>query len=227
MRRYQRGETTSNAVGLPGCRGGGSVVASAVPRTCGQTRGQELSRRAPRRACRSRSAQLWLKGSAALWLGLLPLLARGDERDLSLVAGGGYGLVVAGQGAAGHSESGGGGGLRLRYGLSETLALHAQGGAMGSARGALSYGGGLGLTYALDLLRVVPFFEVGLGVVGTTADGGPRAALGLALGLGADYVLSTRWSVGGALRYQLALSHPAALPLLLEVGPQLTLRLNP
>lgn len=156
--------------------------------------------------------------------------ARADEGELTLVAAPAYGLAVVGQGGDGRSLSGGGGAALLRYGLSETLALHAQAGAQagaGAAHGAAAtYGAGLGLTYAMDLLRVVPFFEAGLGVLGTRPAPGPAAALALSLGLGAEYVVSSRWSVGGTVRCQVALSDPGALPLALQVGPHVSIRLR-
>ncbi len=60
-----------------------------------------------------------------------------------------------------------------------------------------------GLTYAVDTLQVIPVLEVGIGLLDVGgAAATPHRDLGLQLGLGADYLLSRRWAVGGLLRYQ-------------------------
>jgi hypothetical protein len=61
----------------------------------------------------------------------------------------------------------------------------------------------LGLVYAWDVLRVVPFGELGLAV--SRLGGGvrqPGTFLGPQLGAGASYLLDRRWALAGVLRYQ-------------------------
>ncbi|MDX2021749.1 MAG: hypothetical protein SF187_16030 [Deltaproteobacteria bacterium] len=60
----------------------------------------------------------------------------------------------------------------------------------------------LGITYSLDVLRLLPFVEGSvcvLGVGGGVAD--KRSDVGLQVGLGADYLLNPRYSVGLIGRY--------------------------
>jgi hypothetical protein len=61
----------------------------------------------------------------------------------------------------------------------------------------------LGMTYTFDVLRLVPYLQMGVGVINF---GGavvtPGTAFDAELGLGADYLLTRRWAVGGVLQYQ-------------------------
>jgi hypothetical protein len=59
----------------------------------------------------------------------------------------------------------------------------------------------LGAAAAFDVLRVVPFAEAAL-VIAHVSGGGAKAnaRAGLELGVGAEYLLDERWSVGLALR---------------------------
>ncbi|HEY2902986.1 MAG TPA: outer membrane beta-barrel protein [Polyangia bacterium] len=59
-----------------------------------------------------------------------------------------------------------------------------------------------GVTYTFDVLRLVPYAQLGAGFV--RFDGAvkqPRMELAGELGLGADYWLTKRWAVGGVLQY--------------------------
>jgi Outer membrane protein beta-barrel domain len=60
----------------------------------------------------------------------------------------------------------------------------------------------VGLTYTFDVLRLVPYITSGIGVV--QFSGGGEAAhttLAMDLGVGADYLLTPRWSWGGSVQY--------------------------
>jgi hypothetical protein len=60
-----------------------------------------------------------------------------------------------------------------------------------------------GLTYTFDVLRLVPYLEGGVGVIDYAgAVRSPGATLDAELGVGADYLLTRRWAVGGLLQYQ-------------------------
>jgi hypothetical protein len=135
---------------------------------------------------------------------LLPLLAAAlsrpaaavgeDERQLAGAAGGGW---LAGAGGPLFRVEG-------QYGLSDVLALH-------GAVGASWHGGGdvlataatAGVTYALDVLRVVPFFEGGLAFLDQRGVAPARTGLGLEAGLGGEYLLDRRWALAlvGRLAY--------------------------
>ena len=74
------------------------------------------------------------------------------------------------------TANGGGGGVEIGFGITEALSLHASGfvswhaidGTKTQEAGTITaYASMLGLTYTLDVIRLVPYFELQLGVVGT------------------------------------------------------------
>jgi hypothetical protein len=62
----------------------------------------------------------------------------------------------------------------------------------------------LGLTYTFDVLRLVPYIEVGVGILAWSGPGAPATAFGTELGLGGDYLLSSRWACGASAQYLFA-----------------------
>jgi hypothetical protein len=100
-----------------------------------------------------------------------------------------------------------------QYGLDDTWSLRAalSGSWHPVSADALRPGGQIralgfsaGVTYTLDVLRVVPFVTAGLAVQnlsGALRDA--RSDLGVALGGGADYLLDRRWSLGLELAYRI------------------------
>jgi hypothetical protein len=59
----------------------------------------------------------------------------------------------------------------------------------------------VGLVYAVDVLRVVPFAEAGLAVAhASQAVRDPGTFVGLQLGGGASYLIDRRWALAGLLR---------------------------
>jgi hypothetical protein len=61
----------------------------------------------------------------------------------------------------------------------------------------------LGVTYTFDVLRLVPYVQTSIGVINFAgAVVTPGTTLDAELGLGADYLLTRRWAVGGVLQYQ-------------------------
>jgi opacity protein-like surface antigen len=61
----------------------------------------------------------------------------------------------------------------------------------------------VGVTYTFDVLRLVPYIETGIGVLNFAgAVTKPTTTLSAELGLGADYLVTKRWAVGGILQYQ-------------------------
>ena len=65
-----------------------------------------------------------------------------------------------------------------------------------------AYSGLVGLVYTMDVLRLLPTFEVSAAMLGETgAVVRPHRALGLQAAIGADYLLRPRLSVGGIAEY--------------------------
>lgn len=154
--------------------------------------------------------------------------ARADERELQLGVAPLFGLTYLDS----RASPGGGGALHLGYGLTEGLSIQLLGGATGhpvDGGSLLAWNVGAGILYAFDIVRVVPYLEASLNLLGMTtflADQKTELHLGLGVGLGADYVLSRRVSLGLLLRYQLSLTDPARLPVYFLAGPRVTLHFD-
>jgi hypothetical protein len=135
--------------------------------------------------------------------------ARADEEDWSLSARAGVGGVTI----DGRTPLGPAVGADLLYGLTDAWSLR------GSANVGVtavsddpkndrpggivsSYALFAGLTYTVDVLRVVPYFEAGLGAMRISgAVNETRNAIGAQAGLGAEYFLNPLISVGGIASY--------------------------
>lgn len=187
----------------------------------------------------------------ALTLGVLaaagPVRAERGETQIGLQPA--YAITYAEQ----RSPSGGGGDARIQYSLTDAVGIQAVGGltahpltaTAGSEDGDPKLPGGLlmawyanlGVVYALDVVRIMPFFEASVGVLGLIARLDPvpgvKAApalppssvhVGVMLGIGADYLVNRRFSVGVGLRYHANLTDLSRLPLHLTVGPRVSLR---
>jgi hypothetical protein len=109
-----------------------------------------------------------------------------------------------------------GGGLHLRYGLTDTFDLMAQADVSAHPyRQWLIAGGGVGAAYVVDVLRWVPYVGViagGAGVFSTDPACGLSIAepcrsfrINLEIPFGLEYQVSRRFSVGVAGRFQLLL----------------------
>jgi len=86
-----------------------------------------------------------------------------------------------------------------RYGVSADAPKSLPGGAI------YAYSLFAGVAYAMDVLRLLPSFEVGLGVLGVTgAVVKPHRAVGMQAAVGADYLMTPRWSIGGVAEYVFA-----------------------
>ena len=164
--------------------------------------------RAHRRRPGNLAIGAWLALAAATWAA--PARAAPGEDEWQLSARLGLGDVHV----DGRSPLGVLAGADLEYGFNDAWA------------GRLSIGGGfhpvdadlksqlpggtarttfalVGVTYTFDVLRLVPFIQTGIGVINF---GGavvkPGTAFDAELGLGADYLLTRRWAMGGVLQYQ-------------------------
>jgi hypothetical protein len=129
----------------------------------------------------------------------------------------GEGLVAVGAAFAtaradGRWVPGGGISMTGQYGLDDTWSVRAAFSAswhpvraeeLRPAGHIRALGFSAGVTYTLDVLRVVPFVTAGLAVQnlgGRLRDA--RSDLGIALGGGADYLLDRRWALGLELAYR-------------------------
>ena len=167
-------------------------------------------------------------GLAILLVSLLPAsaLAVGQgEAELS----GGFGLAVTLQG---ENRSGAQAEMRLLRGLSDSWAARlglqtAWYPADGGTPSAHVTAQAVGLTWAADVLNLVPFADLGI-IVADLRGGGvaARQSLGGQLGVGADYLLSRHFTVSLLARvdyfaFRLAGGHgtrPTQLTLALDLG---------
>lgn len=141
------------------------------------------------------------------------------------------------------NPSGGGAALDVGFGISEALSLHASGFASWhpvsstktSTAGTIGvFGAMVGLTYTIDVIRIVPYFDVGIGVLGLRGDGGfgsgaaankvadGSTAFGVEIGFGADYLLNRHVAIGLVARYHAFVTDITRVPVYLYVGPRLS-----
>ena len=59
----------------------------------------------------------------------------------------------------------------------------------------------LGMTYSLDVLRWVPFMDLGVSLADLRGGGASSQRLGPQVGLGAEYLLSRRWTLAALARF--------------------------
>jgi hypothetical protein len=107
------------------------------------------------------------------------------------------------------------GALDLEYGLTDSWSLRASAGTLShpvpavmdvSPAGSLRATTGLaGVTYTFDVLRLVPYLELGLGLVYWSGVGiQDHATFAAEAGIGADYLLTPNWAIGGSAQYLFA-----------------------
>ncbi len=164
--------------------------------------------------------------------------ARSDEREWSVALTPAYAVAYV-DGRTGH---GGGYSLDVGYGVSDSLSLHVQGmmtwhsldGSRTASPGAVAgFGAMAGLTYTLDVIRLVPSFSLAVGAIGVRAGadyaGSPSVlksvtGFGIGLGFALDYLVSRHFAVGMEVRYQTALTDLDRLPMYLYCGPRVLFR---
>jgi hypothetical protein len=168
--------------------------------------------------------------AAAALLGAAPGRASGG--DLVVAAEPLYSLVKWDQ----RHPSGGGVALEAAYGLTDWLWLRgttfytAQAAgkdeAAGLPGGALSVGGVfVGLRYALDVLRVVPYVDGGVGALFAGGAGHKgRTDFGVDVGLGFDWLYNRRVAFGLVVRYHAFITNVQSIPVYLYAGPRFAVR---
>jgi hypothetical protein len=167
---------------------------------------------------------------------LVPLLvgsARADEKEFLLAIQPQAAMLRIGD----QNAWGGGGAIDLNYGITDALAVRVTGAAtvhavpmtMTDPGGTLlAYHAGAGFTYTIDILRLVPYVDFDIGLLGTSrVVNGERQTenhLGMELGVGVDYLINRRYSVGIVARYHAYLTALSEIPVYLYFGPRFAIR---
>lgn len=140
------------------------------------------------------------------------------------------------------AAQGGGGIAHMQYGVTDAVSILVFGGASYHAVSALpddkqpegsllSWHANVGVSYALDIVRIQPFFEAAVGLFAQNTqigkDRATRLDAGVSVGVGADYLLSRRVSFGFVFRYHGIVTDLGNIPLYLTVGPRIQLRFWP
>jgi hypothetical protein len=169
---------------------------------------------------------------------LVPALARAEFKEWKIAVTPAYSVGYVDS----RTAHGGGGGLEVGFGITESLSLHLSGflswhaldATMTQKDGIMSaYASMLGLTYTLDVIRLVPYFELQLGVVGTRGTAGfgddelvvkSSNDFALGLGFGMDFLVTRNVAVGFLVRYHALLTDITRIPVYLYVGPRVSFR---
>jgi Outer membrane protein beta-barrel domain len=171
-----------------------------------------------------------------LWCGA----ARAEFKEWKLAVTPAYGVAYVDS----RTANGGGGGVEVGFGVTEALTLHASGfvswhaidGNMTQKAGTISaYASMLGLTYTLDVIRLVPYFEIELGVIGLRGTPGfgsddkvvkSSDDFALGVGFGLDFLITRHVAAGLVVRYHALLTDITRIPVYLYVGPRISFRLG-
>ncbi len=96
----------------------------------------------------------------------------------------------------------------------------------GLPSGAISVGGTfVGLRWAFDVIRVIPYIDGGIGAFYAGGAGhDPRVDLGVEIGIGFDYLYNRRLAFGLMVRYHAFLTNVQRIPVYLYAGPRIALR---
>lgn len=166
--------------------------------------------------------------------------AWGDAKEVTLSAHPAYAVAYVDD----RTAHGGGLAIDVGVGVSDALSVHATGflswhaaGATAMAQaGVLSgFAAMAGIKYTLDVIRLVPSFDLQLGAVGLRGGAAfgdapgvlrPVTAFALGVGFALDYLVSRRLAVGVELRYQAPLTDLERFPMYLYAGPRVVLHFN-
>jgi hypothetical protein len=165
--------------------------------------------------------------------------ARADFKEWTVAVTPAYSMVYVDS----RTASGGGAAVDVGFGVTESLSVTASGlvswhslDATQTMRGGTvsAFAAMLGIHYALDVIRLVPSFDLSLGALGARggADFGsganppiaPSTAFGIALGFGVDYLLERWVAIGAQIKLHALLSDLSRVPAYLYVGPRVTFR---
>lgn len=144
---------------------------------------------------------LLMANFAILWVASCPAHAAGQgEKQMSASVG----FALAGDGA--RARSGIQAGIEAAMGLTDAWAGRA---AVTTSWQPAQLPAGLrhvtalslGLTYALDAVRWIPFVDMGLTVADLRGNGASSQRLGPQVGIGVEYLLSRRWALAALARF--------------------------
>lgn len=182
-----------------------------------------------------------LRSLAALVVLLVPVCARADFKEWTVAAWPAYAVTYVDS----RAPSGGGGGVEVGFGITEGLTLkavgfmswHPVGATQTTAQGTLGeFAAMLGINYSLDVIRLVPSFDVAIGLLGLRGSAGfaddarsnqvaaTSNAFGVGIGLSLDYLLTRHWALGVTVRYHAFLTDITRIPVYLWVGPRVTFK---
>ena len=172
---------------------------------------------------------------------LVPVAAHADFKEWSVSLWPAYAVTYVDS----RAPSGGGGGAEVGFGITDSLTIKASGfmswhpvdATKTTAAGTIGeFAAMAGINYSLDVIRLVPSFDLQLGVLGLRGDAGfkdtPKSntvvpsstAFGVGLGFSLDYLLTRHWAVGLIVRYHAFLTDVTRIPVYLFVGPRVTFR---
>jgi len=180
---------------------------------------------------------LALLAASLLW----PAVARAELKEWTVAVHPSYAVAYVDS----RTAHGGGPAVQIGLGVSDALSIQVSGfvafhGADMTdklAGGALSaYGAFVGLTYTIDVIRLVPAFDIGLGALGMRGDLAygdnpaantvlkPLDAFAISLGFSIEYLINRHLALGAEVHYQIALTDYDRLPMYLYCGPRLSFR---
>jgi hypothetical protein len=179
--------------------------------------------------------------AAILVATLVPALAHADYKEWTIATWPAYAVTYVDT----RAPSGGGGGLEVGFGVTDSLTLKASGfmswhptdATKTTAAGTIGeFAAMVGINYSLDVIRLVPSFDLQLGVLGLRGDAGfadtaksntvvpSSTAFGVGVGLSLDYLLTRHVALGVVVRYHAFLTDITRIPVYLFVGPRVTFR---
>lgn len=124
------------------------------------------------------------------------------------------------------------GNVNAAYGVTDAINLLAQVdvGVIPSSRVTTSptadhvlFGGSLGAAYVFDVVSIVPYGGVSIGMYGAAGSGGVTPLLGLGIPFGLSYVAARTFQIGIAGEYKLMLLDPRGPAQWITVGPRVEL----
>jgi hypothetical protein len=172
---------------------------------------------------------------------LVPVAAHADFKEWTVATWPAYAVTYVDT----RTASGVGGGLEVGFGVTDALTLKASGfvswhpvdATMTTARGTIGeFAAMVGINYSLDVIRLVPSFDVQFGVLGLRGDAAfqdtarsnavvpTSTAFGIGVGLSLDYLLTRHVALGIVVRYHAFLTDITRIPVYLFVGPRVTFR---
>jgi hypothetical protein len=182
-----------------------------------------------------------MRAMAVAIVTLVPLCAHAELKEWTISAWPAYAVTYVDS----RAPSGVGGGLQVGFGITEALTLTASGftswhpvaETRNSAAGTIGeFAAMVGINYALDVIRLVPSFDLNVGLLGLRGDAAFRDtaksnavaatsnAFGIGLGFNLDYLVTRHVAVGVIVRYHAFVTDITRIPVYLFVGPRVTFR---